>query len=121
MLNSADVAGTITAVGGVLTTFGLGIRFVIGRIDLREQKLQADEKEARDDLQRMMQKQLDDLSQAHVALATRVDILNRDNHILNRHVGILIGILQAHDLTVPEEVLTRRAEGDSAATTEPEG
>lgn len=110
MLNSADVAGVISAIAGGLGTLGFGVKYIIGRIDAREEALQVAEDKAREELKTFMQAQIDGLTKAHIQMESRMEVLTEANHTLNRHVGILIGILQSNNLAVPAEVLQWRGD-----------
>ena len=87
-------AEMITAFGGFLAVIGVGIKFVLMRIDAKEKAIQEDQKRERDKLEKLMQMQIDQLR-------TDNKILREEVARYVRHVGLLEGMLRQAGIEFP--------------------
>lgn len=85
-----DWPNLITAVGGVLITFGGGVKYLIARSDSKTAAVQS-----------VLQDRIDTLKQMLDKNSAAIERYRTENLALVRHVGMLEGIMGAKGIEVP--------------------
>ena len=101
-MHDANIVEWSAAAVAVLGLFGAGLKFLLVRLDQRAREERAWEKAERAKLEAAFSARIDALEKLAKAQRSDIQFLQSEVHRHIRHVGVLEGLLRAHNIQVPQ-------------------
>lgn len=92
----------LTAVTALLVAFGGGIKWMLGRQDRHDERERQWQQDQRDKLEAQFSSQIHALTGRLNRQDEEITRLRTEIGLYSRHVGVLEGLLQAHEVEVPQ-------------------